>query len=222
MKKKSKSNTLGYLAKTVFKTAGGLDIVSDLIDKVAVTSQPLIEKVIDNHQEKIKAQTNLPNVTNLSVIQGKEYLEKLGFHVVTLLAQPQARLMHGKVNEIVSMDPKPGKVVRESLVKLYYLNDQVISASQETGALVNVTGIEVQRAQEILRDKGLMAELVLMKPHRKYRNEVPNVVLDMVPKPSLILKKLKPGTLVKLRYIDQEGLQESKVLAKNKKIKDLH
>ena len=212
MKKSTGKGTIGKVAKKIFKTAGGYELVTDVFGKVAESTRPIIEKAMEHHQTKMNHRTDLPDVTQLPIDQGKEYLKELGFHVVVLLAKPKARYMTEEVGEIVAMQPKPGKVTKGSLVKLYYVTEEVIKASQETGDLVNVIGLDVQRAQQILQQKGLIAEPVRMKAHPRYVKERPNVVIDMVPKPNILLTSLKPGSLVKLRYVDEGVLQESSAM----------
>ncbi|MGV3028191.1 PASTA domain-containing protein [Streptococcus hyovaginalis] len=102
-----------------------------IINKTIDNSRPIIEKHMDQRHEKQMSLIKIDNVVNLPLEEAKEHLERQGFVVSTILAKPSKKLAQVHLNEVVHMIPKSGKHLKGSLVKLYYVDLDVINASQE-------------------------------------------------------------------------------------------
>ncbi|MDY3024573.1 PASTA domain-containing protein [Streptococcus hyovaginalis] len=102
-----------------------------IINKTIDNSRPIIEKHMDQRHEKQMSLIKIDNVVNLPLEEAKEHLERQGFVVSAILAKPSKKLAQVHLNEVVHMIPKSGKHLKGSLVKLYYVDLDVINASQE-------------------------------------------------------------------------------------------
>ncbi|MFU2181785.1 PASTA domain-containing protein [Streptococcus hyovaginalis] len=102
-----------------------------IINKTIDNSRPIIEKHMDQRHEKQMSLIKIDNVVNLPLEEAKEHLERQGFVVSAILAKPSKKLAQVHLNEVVQMIPKSGKHLKGSLVKLYYVDLDVINASQE-------------------------------------------------------------------------------------------
>lgn len=102
-----------------------------IINKTIDNSRPIIEKHMDQRHEKQMSLIKIDNVLNLPLEEAKEHLERQGFVVSAILAKPSKKLAQVHLNEVVQMIPKSGKHLKGSLVKLYYVDLDVINASQE-------------------------------------------------------------------------------------------
>ncbi|MFM1541169.1 hypothetical protein [Helcococcus ovis] len=78
----------------------------------------------------------------------------------------------------------------------------------------DVRDLLVSDAEKVLSELGFDVHLILDKPNARYANERVEEVTRVVPNS----KKLVKGSLIKVYYLDNFGLEESKNLAKvNKK-----
>ena len=78
----------------------------------------------------------------------------------------------------------------------------------------DVRDLFVSDAEKVLSELGFDVHLILDKPNARYANERVEEVIRVVPN----CKKLVKGSLIKVYYLDNFGLEESKNLAKvNKK-----
>lgn len=78
----------------------------------------------------------------------------------------------------------------------------------------DVRDLLVSDAEKVLSELGFDVHLILDKPNARYANERVEEVIRVVPD----CKKLVKGSLIKVYYLDNFGLEESKNLAKvNKK-----
>ncbi len=102
-----------------------------IINKTIDNSRPIIEKHMDQRHEKQMSLIKIDNVVNLPLEEAKEHLERQGFVVSAILAKPSKKLAQVRLNEVVQMFPKSGKHLKGSLIKLYYVDLDVINASQE-------------------------------------------------------------------------------------------
>lgn len=78
----------------------------------------------------------------------------------------------------------------------------------------NLVDMPLQAAQDYCEEIGLRAVLIELPAHAKYASYRPNRIIDTDPKPSLLQGGVLKGSLIKLRYIDDETLAESKLKAK--------
>lgn len=78
----------------------------------------------------------------------------------------------------------------------------------------NLVDMPLQAAQDYCEEIGLKAVLIELPPHAKYASYRPNRIIDTEPKPNLLQGGVLKGSLIKLRYIDEETLAESKLKVK--------
>ena len=86
---------------------------------------------------------------------------------------------------------------------------------EEHICLPDVIDMNVKEAQVELEEKGFKVvaiEAPIAK--KKYANRALDVVVDMKPRPTPIQKHFLPETLVKIYYVDQKIIEESKELLK--------
>ncbi|AGM98801.1 PASTA domain-containing protein [Streptococcus iniae] len=104
---------------------------TELIGKAMDNTRPIVEKHMEQRQQKQENLRIIDDVINLSVDDAKAHLEKIGFVVATIPAKPNKIWLSNSLNEVVSMSPRGGKRELGSLVKLYYINLDVLEKSQE-------------------------------------------------------------------------------------------
>ncbi len=79
--------------------------------------------------------------------------------------------------------------------------------------LPNVIELKITSAIEQLNKKGFEAEAIPAKnPRKEYASLEANVVVKMNPTPTLIHKNFLPGKLIKLYYVNETIIEESKLL----------
>lgn len=194
-----------------------VDIVPDTTKIIGDTVQaaaPILDKALDRNYEKEISMISLPNVLDLDLAEGKELLENLGFIVTATLVKPDRKYSKSRDNEIVDMIPKSGRVDKGSVIKLYYVTQEIIDSSNLDIPIPNLLGLSITEAKEHLEDLGLKPAYELMRAEARWANQKVNTVLDMEPKASLFSTTIVKGSILKLRYIDQETLAESQELAK--------
>lgn len=225
-------NTAG---KTIMKTSGkkagkllgslssflsSLDAVA-MVGKVTDSTIPIIDKAIDRHHERQNSLLRLDNLIHMNVNEAKEHLEKQGFVVSTILAKPSKAYQNCHLDEVVAMSPKSGKLPAGSLVKLYYVNQEILEQSQRELVLPDVLGIPVAEAQEILTTQGFQVVLQVLAAKKELAQAQADTVLTMSPKPNMLPQAVRTGSLVKLGYLDEEGLLASQDLAQADKERQL-
>ena len=124
--KKKSSGMLGKLGG-LLGGVSSIDFAGDIIKEAA----PMIEKSLDRRYEKKQSLVQLPNVIDIDVDKASSIIEDTGFKVVTLQAKPNVRYANNKNNEVVMTEPKAGPVDPGSLVKVYYVTEEVIEESNK-------------------------------------------------------------------------------------------
>ena len=117
---------LGKVAKGV-AVAVAAEVGADLVKGVA----PAVEKAIAAKISHNKTLVQLPNVRRLNVYEAKEVLEAKGFVVLTMLVKADKKYLEYSDDSVVAMNPKPGKYESETLVKLSYVDHDVLEKAQE-------------------------------------------------------------------------------------------
>lgn len=116
-----------------FGILGNLLAIPDTLNAakhVADKAAPIIEKELDRrHAHKVSLIT-LDDVTDVSLDVAKPLLEQKGFQVVPILSKPHPKFSQEHPMDIVTMHPKPGKYQSSQMVKLYYVTEEVITASK--------------------------------------------------------------------------------------------
>lgn len=209
----------GNLGKTSSKLLGnvskvfGLFDTVDIVGKVTDSTIPLLDKALDRHHEHRRSLIRLDNLIHMDLLEAKAHLEQQGFIVSTILAKPSKKYQQAKVNEVVDMSPKSGKLPAGSLIKLYYLNQNLLEQIKEMISLPDLVGLPLAQAQDILEELGFKPIPLRLVAHKDYAKYQANQVISMSPKPNLVQNQIKKGSLVKLSYLDEETLLASQDLA---------
>ena len=206
-----KNNLLKNLNKLV-------DIIPDTTKIIGDTVQatvPILDKALDRQHEKNLSQIQVPNVIDLDVEEAKRHLEETGFRVTLTLVKPNKKYRQETTrdNEVVDMIPKAGKFDKGSLIKLYYINQEIIDASNQEVTIPNLIGLTIPEARDHLQEVGFKPAMEILTADAKYAKQKINVVIDMEPKANLFTTTAVKGILIKLKYLDEETLEQSLQLA---------
>lgn len=101
-----------------------------IIGNIVDNSAPIIDKELQRRHEQKMALIELPNVIDMSVLDAQEHLKTRGFTVHMLTAKPHAKYAKAFPGEVVAMSPRSGKFKAGHLIKLYYVDQDGIQASQ--------------------------------------------------------------------------------------------
>lgn len=125
------------MAKKIGKllgAVGNLLAIPDAIDAVKhVTDKatPIIEKELDRRHEHKMSLIQLDDVQHVPLDYAQKLLEDRGFTVLPILAKPHPKYANEHSMEVIAMHPRAGNYKPETLVKLYFVSDEVITQSQE-------------------------------------------------------------------------------------------
>ncbi|MGT2925580.1 PASTA domain-containing protein [Streptococcus cuniculipharyngis] len=209
---KKSSQGLGKALGSVSKIFGLLDTV-DIVSKVTDSTIPIIDKALDRRHEKQSRLIRLDNLIHMDVLEAKAHLENQGFTVSTILAKPSKAYQTARLNEVVAMSPKGGNLPTGSLIKLYYINQEVIDESKLETSLPDVTGIALDQAQMLLENQGFTVVLQSLPAKKELATMTANTVLAMSPRPNVFQSTIKTGGIIKLSYLEQDNLLASQELA---------
>ncbi|MDG3214241.1 PASTA domain-containing protein [Streptococcus parasuis] len=206
-----KNNLLKNLNKLVDIITDTTKIIGDTVQAAA----PILDKALDRQHEKNLSQIQVPNVIDLVVEEAKRHLEEIGFRVTLTLVKPNKKYRQETTrdNEVVDMIPKAGKFDKGSLIKLYYINQEIIDASNQEVTIPNLIGLTIPEAREHLQEVGFKPAMEILTADAKYAKQKINVVIDMEPKANLFTTTAVKGSLIKLKYLDEETLEQSQQLA---------
>lgn len=193
----------------VDKIADKLPDTAQAVAKVVDNTANIVDKALDRQFEAQQQLIDLPNVVHLPLEQGKAHLEMVGFHVLSVLAKPDKKWLDKRPDEIVQMEPKPGKFKPGTLVKLYYVTDDIIEQSDGNAELPILKGMFLTEAITLAEKKGFEAAKVLAKAKPEFAKEKPGLVIDSDPKPNLLNKVAKTGTTIRIIYLDETVIAES-------------
>lgn len=199
------------IGRLLFKVADRA-VKTNAFGEIAKSSGAAVNKALDQHLDKQKDLIEVPNVIELKVPEAKAYLEKLGFVVHTILDKPKNKYKDLFDNQVVNMVPKSGKAKQGSLIKLYFVNQRVINSSRKKGELPNVVGMPLEGAVLLLEEAGFVVALVLLSPKKEHVKWQIGQVIKMTPAPNLASKHVKKGNIIRLSYVDEVVMQESKEL----------
>ena len=206
-----KNNLLKNLNKLVDTIPDTTKIIGDTVQAAA----PIVDKALDRQHEKNLSQIQVPNVIDLDVEEAKRHLEEIGFRVTLTLVKPNKKYRQETTrdNEVVDMIPKAGKFDKGSLIKLYYINQEIIDASNQEVTIPNLIGLTIPEARDHLQEVGFKPAMEILTADAKYAKQKINVVIDMEPKANLFTTTAVKGSLIKLKYLDEETLEQSLQLA---------
>ena len=196
-----KNNLLKNLNKLVDIIPDTTKIIGDTVQAAA----PILDKALDRQHEKNLSQIQVPNVIDLDVEEAKRHLEEIGFRVTLTLVKPNKKYRQETTrdNEVVAMIPKAGKFDKGSLIKLYYINQEIIDASNQEVTIPNLIGLTIPEAREHLQEVGFKPAMEILTADAKYAKQKINVVIDMEPKANLFTTTAVKGSLIKLKYLDE-------------------
>lgn len=214
-----KERSIGKLLGPVGKVLRVLPDSTELINKTIEETAPIISKELDSRRENKKLYRDVPEVVELDITRAKDILEDLGFITQEVLAKPMKKYQNKTAGEVVAISPKGKKAKIGSLIKLYYVDEQVISESRQR-ELPDVIGMNVEEAKEFLLNEGLKPVLKLATPHKKYAHTHENIVVDSDPKLDLFHKYVKTGSLIYLYYVNDYVFKQSKQLLEEKTVKE--
>ncbi|HFI0144198.1 TPA: PASTA domain-containing protein [Streptococcus suis] len=206
-----KNNLLKNLNKLVDLIPDTTKIIGDTVQAAA----PIVDKALDRQHEKNLSQIQVPDVIDLDAEEAKRHLEEIGFRVTLTLVKPNKKYRQETTrdNEVVDMVPKSGRLDKGSLIKLYYINQEIIDASNQEVAIPNLIGLTIPEAREHLQEVGFKPAMEILTADAKYAKQKINVVIDMEPKANLFTTTAVKGSLIKLKYLDEETLEQSLQLA---------
>ena len=193
-----KNNLLKNLNKLVDIIPDTTKIIGDTVQAAA----PIVDKALDRQHEKNLSQIQVPNVIDLDAEEAKRHLEEIGFRVTLTLVKPKKKYRQETTrdNEVVAMIPKAGKFDKGSLIKLYYINQEIIDASNQEVTIPNLIGLTIPEAREHLQEVGFKPAMEILTADAKYAKQKINVVIDMEPKANLFTTTAVKGSLIKLKY----------------------
>ncbi len=206
-----KNNLLKNLNKLVDIIPDTTKIIGDTVQAAA----PIVDKALDRQHEKNLSQIQVPNVIDLDAEEAKRHLEEIGFRITLTLVKPNKKYRQETTrdNEVVDMIPKAGKFDKGNLIKLYYINQEIIDASNQEVTIPNLIGLTIPEARDHLQEVGFKPAMEILTADAKYAKQKINVVIDMEPKANLFTTTAVKGSLIKLKYLDEETLEQSLQLA---------
>ena len=119
------------LSHQLKKLVSVIPTTTAIISKAIDNGRPIIEKHLEERQKKRLSLVKLDNVVHLPRQEARRHLENLGFVVSEILAKPTPKYASARSDDVVKMVPRSGKHPKASLIKLFYVNLEVIEASQE-------------------------------------------------------------------------------------------
>ena len=116
----------------------------------------------------------------------------------------------GAANMIFSVIPDTVEVVERITDKAAPIVDKHLDRQhqykQSLVAIPNLLDVDVQQAREHLEGLGLQVIVLLAKPNKRYAKADAGEVVAMLPRSG----KVRPGSLVKLYYVDAHVIEASK------------
>lgn len=186
--------------------------IEPVVSEVAASVAPIAERAVDHFHEKKRETMDLSDVIDLPVEKAVSYLEGKGFVVHPVLLPPHSKHRRDRPDTVIDVVPKKAKRDAEILVKLYYIDNESIEKSHQMVELVNVVGMTLDRATDILEGLTLHVAAFTAPAKREYAQLQAEQVVAMKPAPSLFVKNVKKGSAVQLQYIDEATLEESRSL----------
>ncbi len=211
---------IGKLAGRAFKVLNSaLSVIPDTVaiaGKITDRAAPIVDKALDRHHVAKAALIQLPNVIDMPVASAQAYLESIGFTVHILPAKPHKRLVTFELDEVVAMSPRTGKFKAGHLVKLYYLTPEALETSKSlVDSIVlptDLKGTDIDEAERLLTEQGFSVIRRVIAPRAELGNKQVNQVIETHPKQNFLNKSAKPGTIIRLDYLDGHNMAQSRKL----------
>ncbi len=128
---KKSTGKLGKLTGALNTVLGVIPDTVAIVGKITDKTAPIVDKHLERRHDYKKSLVSVPNLIDVEMETAKAHLENLGLKVIPVLAKPHGKYVNADVGEVVAMTPKWRKVEPNSLIKLYYVNEPVLIASQQ-------------------------------------------------------------------------------------------
>ncbi|MGT2785285.1 PASTA domain-containing protein [Streptococcus merionis] len=197
----------------------GLMKAAKVVAPIVASAAPMVKDVIDQQNEAKKDYIQLPNLVDMRLTDAIGHLERLHFVPQEMLVEPHKKYLTKKVDYVLQMDPKPGKYPEGTLVKIYYMNADILDQCDDQVELPKIKGLDLEAATELLTNKGFEVVTALAKPHKNYADDHNNCVVDFEPKPALFTNNLRRGTTITLHYVNDVIIEKSQHLLEAEKAK---
>lgn len=125
----AKSKKWTKVLGTVGKVISVLPDTTEIIGRAIDNTRPIIKKELDRHNDRKTAYTDLDNVIHLDVQDATQILENQGFLVRSITVNPNAKYADAPANQVINMYPRSKTAKIGSLIKLYYVDQEVLNAS---------------------------------------------------------------------------------------------
>lgn len=179
-----------------------------------------------DHQKNL---VKIPNLKDVHIAEALRVLsDELNLTATSAIAKPSLRYANESENEVMYSEPRFGSRVNpRTMVKVYYLTQEVIDKSKELLEIKvqefkvpGVIGLNIHEAREDLEDLGLKVTEKLEKPSLRFVDkEAGQVTRTTNSNNRKIDSKIKTGNRVLLYYVNEEVILESKAI-KDKKEKN--
>lgn len=156
---------MGKLKKTVGNLGKLISVIPDtteLIVKTIENARPIIEKQLDRRHDLKSSLVQLDDVVHLNIDDAKNIIEKKGLHTVAILSHPNIKYINYEKHQVVKMVPKSGKYPKDTLVKLYYVNDTTLSKSKD---------LFLEKKRKDIEKKEQIRQFFKPKPFNKKENQ---------------------------------------------------
>ncbi|SCZ81129.1 PASTA domain-containing protein [Acidaminobacter hydrogenoformans] len=176
--------------------------------------------------EKQKSLVKIPNLKDVHIDEALRILkDELNLIPTSAVAKPNIAYANESENEVVYSEPRFGRRVNpKTMVKVYYLTQEVIDKSKELldnsvqeFKMPVVVGLNIEEAREDLQGLGLRVTEKLEKPNLKFVNTVDGQVTRVtLPGDKKVISKLKTGDRICLYFVNEEVILESKAIRDHK------
>ncbi|MGT2667497.1 PASTA domain-containing protein [Streptococcus rifensis] len=217
----------GKLAGRAFKVLNAtLSVIPDTVEiagKITDKAAPIVDKALDRRHEAKTALIQIPNVIDMPIHSAQSYLESIGFSVHVLPAKAHKKFAKSEIDEVVAMSPKSGKFKAGHLVKLYYLTPETLEASMGLGDSIvlptDLKGTDIDEAERILTEQGFTVIRRIIAPRAELGDKNANQVIETYPKQTFLTKNVRPGTIIRLDYLDGHNMALSRKLLSERQAK---
>ncbi|MGT2667495.1 PASTA domain-containing protein [Streptococcus rifensis] len=173
---------------------------------------PFVKKRMTKDHNAKEQHLFLGDLTGMRLSDAIAHVERIGFIPQLLLVQPDKKWLKSSINDVLEMQPKSGHYPPETLVKLYYMDENIREQCDEQVDLPVLKGLTLEAAKELLESKGFKVNPELAAPHKDYAEANVRCVVDFEPKPALFTTSLKRGTTITLYYTTQTTIAKSQQL----------
>ena len=209
---------MGIKSKLIHSSGKAATMIAKEV--VGTEAIDILVKVGSELYEQQKHMIKIPDLKDVHKDEAQSILkEKLGLNPVMVVAHPKIAFAFESENEVVYAEPRFGsRVDPGTIVKLYYLTQEVIAQSKELSkfhkeimSLPTVIGLHVVEAREDLENIGLRVSQKLETPHEMYANKTEGQVTRLTYSDDRrVGKKIKTGDRIWVYYVDEQVIEASK------------